>query len=83
MDIEAQTLAYSPEQMEVDAGIEVFNQYGALNTLETLSGGDILKYELVKGLMYDEVYTKLLMNKDKRIFEKNYRDIVTENSKEK
>lgn len=83
MDIEAQTLAYSPEQMEVDAGVEIFNKYGPLNTLETLSGGDILKYELVKGLMYDEVYTKLLMNRDIKRYEKSYREISMAQMKEK
>ena len=76
MGIEAETLAYTPESLEVEAGIQSFDLYGAANVLETLSGGDVLKWEDVKGLSYDTVYVKLLMNRDKREYEKNYRRLI-------
>lgn len=83
MGIEGQTLAYTPEQNESNAGIEVFERYGAINVLETLSGGDVLKWETVKGLSYEVVYVKLCLNRDKAEYEKKYRELTTPVSTQK
>ncbi len=81
MGIEAQTLDYETEPLEIEAGIEVFSKYGPVNTLETLAGGDVLRWEEVKGLSYDTVYIKQLLNKDRREFEKKYRELSLEAAK--
>lgn len=48
-------------------GSERMQKYGMYNTLDTLSGGDITKWEQIKNLRYSEVFLKLMMDKDKEI----------------
>jgi hypothetical protein len=44
-------------------GSERLSKFGIYNTLETLSGGDILKWNQIMEIPYSDVFTKLLMNK--------------------
>ena len=44
-------------------GSQRMSKFGIYNTLENLSGGDILKYKEIKNLKYSEVFMVLLMKK--------------------
>lgn len=44
-------------------GSEKLKIFGVFNTLDSLAGGDILKWNQINELPYGEVFTKLLMNK--------------------
>jgi len=41
------------------------SKYGIYNTLERLSGGNILEWDRVRKMSYDEVFVKLSMEKEK------------------
>lgn len=46
-----------------------------MNNLESLSLGDVTKWEAVKAVSRGEIYAKLAFNRDKNIFEKELRKI--------
>lgn len=49
--------------------------------METLSGGDVTKWNEIKAIDRGTIYVKLSLNRDKNIFEKAYRDILKNESK--
>lgn len=61
----------SKEQRQ--AGIADFDRFGVFNTIDSLAGGDILKWGEVMKLVYNEVFLKLCMNKQQHIFQENLR----------
>ncbi len=64
-----------PDPDEQEAGIDVFSKYQELNDLETLSGGDVLKWNDVKAIKYSDFLMKMMMNKDAREFNKRLQEI--------
>jgi len=50
---------------EAVRGSERLQKFGIYNTLDNLSGGDILKYKSIMKLNYADVFVKLLMDKTK------------------
>lgn len=52
-----------------------------MNNLETLSLGDVTKWEAIKGIDRGTIYAKLSFNKDRNIFEKELRAITLRDSK--
>ena len=54
------------------AGISELNQFGDLNIIDTLAGGDILKWEKVLRLEWWDVFNKLLKDKTERDIQKRY-----------
>lgn len=57
------TSEHANYKWEAVNGGERMSRFGIYNTLDTLSGGDILKYEAVYDLPYADVFTKLYMNR--------------------
>lgn len=55
----------------IGAGIENLNQFGDLNTIDALAGGDILKWELVLKLEWWDVFNKLYKTKIENDIRKN------------
>lgn len=53
-------------------------KFGIYNTLDTLSGGDILKYEAILNLPYADVFTKLYMNRMKSDLEQEMANLKTQ-----
>lgn len=51
-----------PDPKLLAAGIRNLDVLGTVNTVDLLAGGDILKWEKVRGLPYSEVFNKLLKN---------------------
>jgi hypothetical protein len=56
----------------VAAGIEIFEKYGDVNQLESLSQGDVTRWKDIKALDRGTAFVKLRLIKDKNIFEKAY-----------
>lgn len=71
-------LAFNPSSEQVRAGIDMFNQFGSMNTLDALAGGDILKYEQILLLPYNSVFLKLKMLNVQSKFKRNYEKIIKE-----
>lgn len=55
----------------VASGIDELNVFGDLNVIDALAGGDILKWEKVLELSYEDVYNKLLKNKKENDIKRN------------
>ncbi len=58
--------------MEIEAQIEAFDVYGDVNVLESLSGGDVLKWDAIKATRYDDIFVKLCLNKTAKEYQKRY-----------
>ena len=74
LEMEEKALSSKPNQKLIDAGIERMNIFGELNIINTLANGDLLKYEAVKKLPYEDVFNKLLMDKIESEINKEYAD---------
>jgi len=64
---------------EAVEGDEKMSKFGIYNTLESLSGGDILKYKKIMNLPYSEVFTALLMKKTASDLQRKMDRIKTKN----
>jgi len=58
-------------------GSERMQKYAIYNTLDALAEGDILKYNKIMNLPYSEVFTKLLMEKEKKALQDEMNAIKT------
>ena len=76
--IETRELAYEPTSIEMMAGIESFNGFGVFIQIDSLAGGDPVKYEKIRKLPYHVCFAKLLLNKKNNEFQKRYNEILTE-----
>lgn len=54
----------------------MFDQFGIMNTVDSLAGGDILKYEKVLRMDYNTVFAKMFRNKLEGLYQENYRKIL-------
>ena len=65
--IAAEENALTPSEVnvkfEIVDGMKRMSKFGIYNTLESLSGGDALKYEAYMNMTYSEIFTILLMRK--------------------
>lgn len=57
------TPSYVNPKWEIVKGSERMAKFGIYNTLESLSGGDALKFKKYMNMIYSEVFTILLMRK--------------------
>ena len=76
LELESETLSTQPTAEQRHAGIDMFNDFGVMNTIKALAGGDITKYKEVEKIEYNIVYVHMLMNKTQGVFEDNYRKIM-------
>ncbi len=60
----------------IEAGISVFQKYGPINQLESLSNGDVTKWEQIKAIDLATIFTKLRMNRDRHIFQKKLSEVL-------
>lgn len=75
--IEANGLAYEPKDIEIQAGIDVFGKYRSFLQLDSLTGGDILKIDLIRKQPYSLCFAKLMLDHDKAIFEQRKNEILS------
>lgn len=76
VEIENVKLHNPPTTDQIQAGINEFDQYGVMNTVKALAGGDVLKYEEVFEIEYNIVFTHMAMNTTQAKFQDNYREIL-------
>lgn len=70
-----------PDTDQLEAGIDKFGIYGDINTLESLSGGDVTKWESIKAIDRATIFIKRRIDKDKTLYERALREIAVRNSK--
>lgn len=63
--------------MEKRAGIQAFEKFKYINTINALAGGDVTKWHLILAMPYERVLTKLLLNKTEAEYQKRFHDMIT------
>lgn len=81
--IEKEYLTSNPEPDLVHAGIDRLNELGETNLIDTLAGGDILKWEKVKQMPYHVIFDKQRKMKLESDIQKNLARIQKEKAKQK
>lgn len=62
--------------MEKKAGIQAFEKFKYINTVNALAGGDITKWSSILAMPYDRVLTKLLLNKTEAEYQRRYSELL-------
>jgi len=62
--------------MDERAGIKNFESFKYINTINSLSNGDVTKWDEIMNLPYDRVLTKLLLNKTEAAYQKRYSELL-------
>lgn len=75
--IESNNLQSNPDTDLVVAGINNLDVFGYLNVVDTLAGGDILKWENILKLPYNNVLDKMIKNNIENKIQKNYQKIIS------
>lgn len=75
--VEQKAFTGDTESDLLEAGIEMFARYGDVNSLESLSNGDVTKWPAIKAMNRGEVFVKLLIDRDKNKFQKALHEIRT------
>ena len=75
--LEQNYLSSNPEPELIASGIDELNVFGELNIIDSLAGGDILKWEQVKQLPYHSIFDKLRKDNIERKINKNYNKIIS------
>lgn len=78
---ELKYLSSPPDADLILADIESLNIFGELNVIDTIAGGDALKWDKVWNLKYSTIFDKLLKNKYEGMVQKNYKKIIENKSK--
>lgn len=81
--MEGQHLSSEPEMDLKAAGIEELNQFGTLNVIDSLAGGDVLKWDAIRALPYHVVFDKQLKGIVEKGIEKRLIAIRESNNKNK
>jgi len=69
-EMEGLALAYTPSVEEEKAGIDRFGRFGYLMAIDSLSGGDVLKWPAIRDLQYEIAFSKLVIDKEKSDFDR-------------
>jgi len=62
--------------LEKKAGIQAFEKFKYINTVNSLAGGDITKWDSILNMPYERVLTKLLLNKTEAEYQKRYSELL-------
>jgi hypothetical protein len=62
--------------MEKKAGIQAFEKFKYVNTINALAGGDLTRWDTILNMPYERILTKLLLNKTEAEYQKRYSDIL-------
>ena len=65
-----------PSVLEKKAGIQSFEKFKYINTVNSLAGGDITKWAQILNMPYERVLTKLLLNKTEAEYQKRYSELI-------
>jgi len=75
--IENQLLSHDPSPEEVEAGLEGFGRFSPIIQIDNLAGGDVLKYNDVRALVYEDALTKLALDKEKSDYQRRLTKVIT------
>lgn len=78
--MEMNRLSSPPRDELLASGIERMNAYGDLVTIDTLAGGDILKWSQVEAMPWRYIFTKLCMEKDRAEIQDNVDELMRSKS---
>jgi hypothetical protein len=76
-NIEKKFLTTTPEADLVNAGINDLDIFGYQNVVDNLAGGDILKYNDILNISYENILDKLIRNNIESRIQKNYQKIIS------
>jgi len=62
--------------VERKAGIQSFEKFKYINTINSLAGGDITKWGEILNIPYERILTKLLLNKTEAEYQKRYSELL-------
>jgi len=79
LEAESNRLGSEPTREQKLAGIDKFSEYGIMNTIDALAGGDLTKYEAIENMAYNLVFVKMARNKTQSEFDENYRKVLKNN----
>lgn len=74
---ENKLLASVPSILEKKAGIQSFEKFTYINTINSLAGGDITRWAAILNMPYERVLTKLLLNKTEAEYQKRYSELIS------
>ena len=78
IDAENKLLSSVPSLLEKKAGIGTFQKFRYINTVNSLAGGDITKWDDILNMPYDRILTKLLLNKTEAEYQKRYSELLNQ-----
>ena len=62
--------------LEKKAGIQAFEKFKYINTINSLAGGDVTRWNEILNMPYDRVLTKLLLNKTEAEYQRKYSELL-------
>jgi hypothetical protein len=62
--------------LEKKAGIQAFEKFKYINTVNSLACGDVTKWADILALPYDRILTKLLLNKTEADYQRRYQELL-------
>lgn len=80
--LESEHLSGSPDPDMLAAGVQELNELGEINVIDSLAGGDILKWEAIEMLPYYKVFDKLKKNMIENKVNKAYHKIIASKKKQ-
>jgi len=62
--------------LEKKAGIQAFEKFKYINTVNSLATGDITRWDDVLNMPYERILTKLLLNKAEAEYQQKYSELM-------
>ena len=75
--IENELLSYEPTPEEIEAGLDVFGKFSPILQIDSLAGGDILRYNDVRNIPYEDGLTKLALDKERNDYQRRFNKIIS------
>lgn len=75
--IENELLSYDPTPEEMEAGLDVFGKFSPILQIDSLAAGDVLKYNAIRQLPYEDALTKLALDKERNDYQRRFNKILT------
>ncbi len=79
--LEQAHLSNQPDPDMIAAGVQELNELGEINIIDSLAGGDILKWEQIEQLPYHKVFDKLKKDMVENKINKAYHKIISSKKK--
>jgi hypothetical protein len=77
IETENKLLSSLPSALEKKAGIQTFEKFKYINTVNSLAGGDLTKWTEILNMPYERVLTKLLLGKAEAEYQRRYSELMS------